>query len=98
MTREDHAAVSSQLFAAYSKVKNIRNLAAIIGAEELGAEDKMYLKFGDALEGEFFTQDEREDRSIAQTLDLGWKLLKLLPKSDLTRIKPELIEKYLPKD
>ncbi|MDE6774123.1 MAG: V-type ATP synthase subunit B, partial [Treponemataceae bacterium] len=98
MTREDHAAVSSQLFAAYSKVKNIRNLAAIIGAEELGAEDKMYLKFGDALEGEFFTQDEREDRSIAQTLDLGWKLLKMLPKSDLTRIKPELIEKYLPKD
>lgn len=98
MTREDHAAVSSQLFAAYSKVKNIRNLAAIIGAEELGAEDKMYLKFGDALEGEFFTQDEREDRSIAQTLDLGWNLLKMLPKSDLTRIKPELIEKYLPKD
>lgn len=98
MTREDHAAVSSQLFAAYSKVKNIRNLAAIIGAEELGAEDKMYLKFGDALEGGFFTQDEREDRSIAQTLDLGWKLLKMLPKSDLTRIKPELIEKYLPKD
>lgn len=98
MTREDHAAVSSQLFAAYSKVKNIRNLAAIIGAEELGAEDKMYLKFGDALEGGFFTQDEREDRSISQTLDLGWKLLKMLPKSDLTRIKPELIEKYLPKD
>ncbi len=98
MTREDHAAVSSQLFAAYSKVKNIRNLAAIIGEEELGAEDKMYMKFGDALEGHFFTQGEREDRSIAETLDLGWKLLKMLPKADLTRIKPELIEKYLPKD
>ena len=98
MTREDHSAVSSQLFAAYSKVKNIRNLAAIIGEEELGAEDKMYLKFGDALEGSFFTQDERENRSIAETLDLGWKLLKLLPRADLTRIKPELIEKYLPKD
>ena len=98
MTREDHAAVSSQLFAAYSKVKNIRNLAAIIGAEELGAEDKMYLKFGEALEDVFFTQGEYEDRSIAQTLDLGWKLLKMLPRADLTRIKPELIEKYLPKD
>lgn len=98
MTREDHAAVSSQLFAAYSKVKNIRNLAAIIGEEELGAEDKMYMKFGDALEGQFFTQGEREDRSIAETLDLGWKLLKMLPKADLTRIKPELIEKYMPKD
>ncbi|MBQ6780194.1 MAG: V-type ATP synthase subunit B [Treponema sp.] len=98
MTREDHSAVSSQLFAAYSKVKNIRNLAAIIGEEELGAEDKMYMKFGDALEGEFFSQGEREDRSIAETLDLGWKLLKMLPRADLTRIKPELIEKYLPKD
>ena len=98
MTREDHAAVSSQLFAAYSKVKNIRNLAAIIGEEELGTEDKMYMKFGDALEGQFFTQGEREDRSIAETLDLGWKLLKMLPKADLTRIKPELIEKYMPKD
>ena len=98
MTREDHAAVSSQLFAAYSKVKNIRNLAAIIGEEELGAEDKMYMKFGDALEGQFFTQGEREDRSIEETLDLGWKLLKMLPKADLTRIKPELIEKYMPKD
>lgn len=98
MTREDHAAVSSQLFAAYSKVKSIRNLAAIIGEEELGAEDRMYMKFGDALEGEFFTQGEYDDRSIEQTLDLGWKLLKLLPRGDLTRIKPELIEKYLPKE
>ncbi|MCR5725570.1 MAG: V-type ATP synthase subunit B [Treponema sp.] len=97
MTREDHSAVSSQLFAAYSKVKGIRNLAAIIGEEELGAEDKMYLKFGNALEGEFFTQGERENRSIEQTLDLGWKLLAMLPRGDLTRIKPELIEKYLPK-
>ena len=79
-------------------MKNIRNLAAIIGEEELGAEDRMYMKFGDALEGQFFTQGEREDRSIEETLDLGWKLLKMLPKSDLTRIKPELIEKYLPKD
>ena len=98
MTREDHAAVSSQLFAAYSKVKNIRNLAAIIGAEELGAEDKMYLKFGEAIENTFFSQGERENRSIAQTLDMGWKLLAMLPRGDLTRIKPELIEKYLPKE
>lgn len=95
MTREDHSAVSSQLFAAYSKVKSIRNLAAIIGEEELGAEDKMYLKFGNELEGTFFTQGERENRSIEETLNLGWKLLKLLPRADLTRIKPELIEKYM---
>ena len=95
MTREDHASVSSQLFAAYSKVKNIRNLAAIIGEEELGEEDKMYMKFGDALEGQFFSQGERDDRSIEETLDLGWKLLKMLPRADLTRIKPEFIEKYM---
>lgn len=98
MTREDHSAVSSQLFAAYSKVKSIRNLAAIIGEEELGKEDRMYLKFGEELEGKFFTQGEYENRSIAETLDLGWKLLKLLPQNELYRIKPELIEKYMPKD
>lgn len=98
MTREDHSAVSSQLFAAYSKVKSIRNLAAIIGEEELGKEDQMYLKFGEALESQFFTQGEYENRSIEETLDLGWRLLKLLPQNELYRIKPELIEKYMPKD
>lgn len=97
MTREDHSAVSSQLFAAYSKVKNIRNLAAIIGEEEMGEEDKMYLKFGDAFEKEFFCQDEYENRSIEETLTIGWRLLKLLPKADLYRIKPEFIEKYMEK-
>jgi len=98
MTRDDHSAVASQLFAAYSKVKSIRNLAAIIGEEELGKEDQMYLRFGEALEGEFFTQGEYENRSIEETLNLGWKLLKILPQNELYRIKPELIEKYLPKD
>ncbi len=97
MTREDHSAVSSQLFAAYSKVKSIRNLASIIGEEELSAEDKMYMKFGEELEAQFFTQGEFEDRSIEETLDLGWKLLRLLPRNELYRIKPELIEKYMPK-
>ncbi|MDY6398548.1 MAG: V-type ATP synthase subunit B, partial [Treponema sp.] len=98
MTRDDHSAVASQLFAAYSKVKSIRNLAAIIGEEELGEVDRMYLKFGEALEGQFFTQGEYENRSIEDTLNLGWKLLKILPKNELYRIKPELIEKYYPKD
>ena len=98
MTREDHSAVSSQLFASYSKVKSIRNLAAIIGEEELGEVDRMYLKFGEELESKFFTQGEYENRSIEETLDLGWKLLKILPENELYRIKPEMIEKYLPKD
>jgi len=95
MTREDHANVSSQLFASYSKVKSIRNLAAIIGEEELSALDRQYLHFGERLEKEFFGQGEYEDRTIQQTLDLGWEIMKELPKEELTRIKPEFIEKYL---
>ena len=96
MTREDHANVSSQLFASYSKVKSIRNLAAIIGEEELSPLDKLYLKFGNEMEEKFFTQGEYEDRSIDQTLDLGWKILSILPREELYRIKDEFIEKYLP--
>ena len=95
MTREDHANVSSQLFASYSKVKSIRNLAAIIGEEELSELDKQYLKFGKRLEEEFFSQGEYEDRTIEQTLDIGWKILAELPSSELTRIKPEFIAKYM---
>ena len=94
MTREDHANVSSQLFACYSKVKSIRNLAAIIGEEELSELDRQYLHFGDKLEKEFFGQGEYEDRTIEETLDLGWKILSELPREELTRIKPEFIEKY----
>ena len=96
MTREDHAGVSSQLFAAYSKVKTIRNLAAIIGEEELSESDRRYLRFGEQLEQKFFTQGEYENRTIEETLDLGWKILSLLPREDLYRIKSELIEKYMP--
>lgn len=98
MTREDHASVSSQLFASYSKVKSIRNLASIIGEEELSSLDRLYLKFGNELESKFFTQGEYEDRSIDETLDLGWKLLSILPIDELYRIKTDLIEKYLPKE
>ncbi|MCI5830682.1 MAG: V-type ATP synthase subunit B [Treponema sp.] len=98
MTREDHAPVSSQLFAAYSKVKSIRNLASIIGEEELSPLDQTYLKFGNELESKFFTQGEYEDRSIEETLDLGWKLLSILPREELYRIKDELIDKYMGKE
>ena len=96
MTREDHAQVASQLFAAYSKVKSIRNLAAIIGEEELSELDRSYLRFGEKLESEFLAQGEHEERTIEQTLDLGWKVLSVLPREELTRIKPEFIQKYLP--
>lgn len=95
MTREDHKDVSSQLFAAYSKVKSIRNLAAIIGEEELGDGDKQYLRFGELFEQQFLTQGEFENRSIGETLDIGWRILSVLPRSELVRIKPEFIDKYL---
>ncbi|MCR4939596.1 MAG: V-type ATP synthase subunit B [Treponemataceae bacterium] len=98
MTREDHKDVSSQLFAAYSKVKSIRNLAAIIGEEELSPLDRKYLRFGDAFENDFLSQGEFENRSIQQTLDIGWKVLSLLPREELYRIAPELIDKYMPSD
>jgi len=95
MTREDHSALSSQLFASYSKVKSIRSLASIIGEEELSYLDKKYLKFGERLENEFFIQDEFEDRTIEETLDLGWKILAELPESELYRVSSELIDKYM---
>ncbi len=95
MTREDHKDVSSQLFACYSKVKSIRNLAAIIGEEELAPADKMYLKFGELFEQKFLTQGEFENRSIEETLDIGWRILSILPRNELYRIKPELIDTYM---
>ena len=95
MTREDHKDVSSQLFASYSKVKSIRSLASIIGEEELGETDRQYLKFGDKFEQEFLCQGEHENRSIEQTLDIGWKLLTLIPQEDLLRIPEAMLKKYL---
>jgi V/A-type H+-transporting ATPase subunit B len=95
MTREDHKDVSSQLFAAYSRVKQVRNLASIIGEEELSTGDKQYLKFGEKMEQIFLSQGEFENRDIARTLDLGWKVLTEIPRDELLRIKREYIEKYL---
>jgi V/A-type H+/Na+-transporting ATPase subunit B len=95
MTRDDHKELSSQLFAAYSRVKSIRSLASVIGEEELSDTDKQYLRFGDRFEREFLAQGERENRSIDQTLDLGWKVLGALPRSELYRIREELITKYM---
>ena len=95
MTREDHKDVSSQLFAAYARVKQIRNLASIIGEEELSLSDKRYLKFGEKFEQVFLTQGEYENRSIAQTLDIGWKTLKELPREELLRVREDYIEKYM---
>jgi V/A-type H+-transporting ATPase subunit B len=98
MTRDDHKELSSQLFAAYARTKSVRGLAAIIGEEELAPLDKRYLRFGERFESEFVSQAEDEDRSIGQTLDIGWKLLSLLPQEELLRVSRQMIEKYLPKE
>lgn len=95
-TREDHPALASQLFAAYSKVKDVRSLAAVIGEEELSLLDKQYLRFGETFEREVLSQGEYEDRSIEETLDRGWQALSLLPRDELVRVSKEQIERYLP--
>jgi V/A-type H+-transporting ATPase subunit B len=90
-TRPDHAHLQSQLFAAYARVKQVRGLAAVIGEEELSSLDKRYMEFGEHFERDFLAQGEFEDRSIEQTLDLGWTVLSLLPRSELHRLTEEEI-------
>lgn len=93
-TREDHADLQSQLFSSYAKVQDIRGLAQIIGEDDLSETDKLYLKFGRELENKFINQGENENRSIIETLDLGWNILSILPVTELDRVKSDLIEKY----
>lgn len=95
-TREDHAGTMNQLFAAYARGKEAKELMTILGEAALSDIDKLYAKFSDAFEREYVNQGYMENRSIIETLDLGWKLLSILPKSELKRIKPEYIEKYWP--
>ena len=93
-TREDHPALSNQLFAAYSKVNDAKSLASVIGEDELSPIDKKYLEFGKAFESKFLTQGTHENRSMAETLDLGWELLSMLPKSELDRVSDDILDKY----
>jgi V/A-type H+-transporting ATPase subunit B len=95
-TREDHSGVSDQLYSAYAEGRNLRDLVAVVGEEALTPRDQSFLKFADEFEKQFMTQAKDEDRTIEETLDLGWKLLSLLPKSELKRVKEEHIPKYLP--
>ncbi len=94
-TREDHPEVSNQLFSSYSKVQEVRALAQIVGEEDLSERDRLFMKFGDAFEKRFVTQSLNENREITETLDLAWDLLKILPREELDRLSPELIEKYM---
>jgi V/A-type H+-transporting ATPase subunit B len=96
-TREDHASCANQLFAAYARVQEVRALASVIGEDELGEVDRLYMEFGRAFEKEFVSQDRNEDRSIEYTLDLGWKLLGILPGDELDRVDEKMLDKYLRK-
>ena len=96
-TREDHSGTMNQLFAAYATGKENKELMSILGEAALSPTDLLYAKFADEFERRYVSQGADENRSIEQTLNLGWELLSILPRSELKRIKPEYIEKYLPK-
>ncbi len=96
-TREDHKGVSDQLYAAYANGRDLRALSAVVGEEALTDTDRKYLKFADEFEERFIRQGYHEDRSIEETLNLGWELLSILPERELKRVKKEHIEKYMKK-
>ena len=93
-TRDDHQGVANQLFSAYAKVGEARALASVIGEDELSDTDKLYLEFGRQFENTFVGQKDYENRDIETTLNLGWKLLHILPKEELDRIDTKILEKY----
>ncbi len=95
-TREDHADTMNQLFAAYARGKESKELSAILGEAALSDVDKLYAKFAEEFEKEYVNQGFETDRTIEETLDIGWKLLKILPKTELKRIREEYLDKYLP--
>ena len=96
-TRGDHSGTMNQLFAAYSAGKQAKELMSILGEAALSSTDLLYAKFAEEFEKRYVSQGPDENRSIFETLDLGWDLLSILPVNELKRIKPEYIEKYLPK-
>jgi V/A-type H+-transporting ATPase subunit B len=94
-TREDHAGVSNQLYAAYAEGCDLRDLVAIVGEDALSEHDRNFLTFADEFEKKFVSQDNHEDRNIVKTLTIGWELLSILPKSELKKIDETYIKKYL---
>ncbi len=97
-TREDHSSLKDQLFASYAVGKEARDLAVVLGESSLSESDRAHLVFADRFEKEFINQDENEDRSIVNSLDLGWELLTLVPRESLKRVKAEMIDKYMPQN
>ena len=97
-TREDHSGNMNQLFAAYARGKDARELSTILGESALSEVDRIYAKFAEEFEQKYVSQGYQTDRSIEETLTVGWELLSMLPRTELKRIKEEYIEKYLPKN
>ncbi|MPM91759.1 V-type sodium ATPase subunit B [bioreactor metagenome] len=93
-TRKDHSNTMNQLFSAYARGKDAKELMVILGEAALTDIDKLYAKFADEFEKEYVSQGNNTDRSIEETLDLGWKLLSILPRSELKRISDDLLDKY----
>ena len=93
-TRADHQALANQLFASYARVQDARSLASVIGEEELSPVDKKYMQFGKLFEQHFVSQGFTENRTIEQSLDLGWKLLSTLPRTELDRVDDKLLDRY----
>jgi V/A-type H+-transporting ATPase subunit B len=93
-TRDDHPALASQLFAGYARVKQVRGLADVIGEEELSLLDKQFLEFGAAFEKRFLSQGETENRTIAETLEIGWDVLSMLPRDELHRLSDAMLDAH----
>ena len=93
-TREDHQDLANQLFSSYAKVGDARALASVIGEDELSPIDKKYLEFGKAFESRFVGQGPEENRTIEETLDIGWELLGMLPREELDRVDTKILDKY----
>ncbi|MFW5940110.1 MAG: V-type ATP synthase subunit B, partial [Halolamina sp.] len=98
LTRGDHGDVKDQLFAAYAQGEDLRDLVNIVGREALSETDNKYLDFADRFESEFVDQGFETNRDIDETLDIGWELLSILPKTELNRIGEDLIEEYYVED
>ena len=93
-TRSDHSMLANQLFASYAKVQDAKALASVIGEDELSASDKRLMEFGRAFEERFINQGYDENRTIDQTLDLGWELLSMLPESELDRVDEDVLKEH----
>jgi V/A-type H+-transporting ATPase subunit B len=95
-TREDHAELANQLFSSYARSKEVEELAVVLGEAALSEVDKAFMAFGDVFEKRFVQQALDENRTIEDTLDLGWELLRMIPRTEIKRIRDEYVEKYMP--